>query len=285
MTEPVLGYGAALVYGLIQGVAEFLPVSSSGHLAIAHLVGLGSLPEELELPFDVLLHAATLIAILVAFAPDIWRALRCGPRVWMILSIAVVPAGLVGLFGGDLVAAAGDSWWVMGLCYLFTATLLVTAERLSAARSDQTADLAQLTPRQALIVGLLQIPALLPGVSRSGSTIAGGLFGGLGPSLAVSVSFLVGLPLIAGAAAKDALDGGFAALLASVGFGPLTLAFVAALVSGLGAIVLLKLVVGQRRLVWFAGYCVLVAIACFVCEVAIDHSEPAASVAPTEIED
>ncbi|HOT11501.1 MAG TPA: undecaprenyl-diphosphate phosphatase, partial [Polyangiaceae bacterium] len=104
---------------------------------------------------------------------------------------------------------------------------------------------------------------LLPGVSRSGSTIAGGLLGGLRPSLAVSYSFLVGLPLIAAAAAKDTLDGGFGRLLTEVGVLPISVAFVAALVSGLGSIAALKLVVGKRRLVWFGGYCALVAGVCF----------------------
>lgn len=273
MAEVVLGSGEALVYGVLQGITEFLPVSSSGHLAIAHLLGLGALPAALQLPFDVLLHAATLIAIVGAFAPDIVRALRAGPRVWGLLLIAVLPAGVCGLFGGDLVLAAGDRWWVMGCCYLFTAGVLVIAERLSMARSDHTDDLAAVRPRQVLIVGLLQVPALLPGVSRSGSTIAGGLLAGLGPALAVSVSFLVGLPLIAAAAGKDAVDGGFAALLGAVGPAPLLIAFLAALLSGLGAIALLRLVVGRRRLRWFAGYCVLVAVACFICEVAFASPE------------
>lgn len=254
----------ALVYGLIQGVTEFLPVSSSGHLAIAHLLGLGSLPKHLELPFDVLLHGATLVAIVAAFAPDIWRALRLGPRVWAMLLIAVVPTGIAGLVGKDLVEGAGDRWWVMGICYLVTAGLLVLAERRSAAMASHEEDLRALTPRQALIVGLLQVPALLPGVSRSGATIAGGLLAGLGPVLAVSVAFLVGLPLIAAAAAKDAIDGGFGALLEAVGWAPLAVGFIAAVVSGLVSIVLLKLVVKGRRLVWFAGYCATVAVACFV---------------------
>jgi undecaprenyl-diphosphatase len=274
MDPSSLSFGEAVAYGLIQGITEFLPVSSSGHLAIAHLLGLGHLPKALELPFDVLLHAATLIAILVAFAPDVLRAIRLGPRLWAILAIAVIPAGLFGLFGMDLVVAVGDAWWAMGLCYLFTAGLLFYSERRSALQADHTDDLRAITPRQALIVGLLQVPALLPGVSRSGSTIAGGLLAGLGPTLAVSTSFLVGLPLIAAAAAKDAVGGGFGRLVEAVGLWPLVAAFLASLLSGLVAIALLKLVVRGRRLVWFAGYCLVVALVCFVMQFTISPQPP-----------
>ena len=272
MAEAGLTLLEAALYGVIQGVTEFLPVSSSGHLAIAHLLGLGSLPEELELPFDVLLHAATLVAIAVAFAPDIWRAARLGPRFWAILAIAVVPTGIFGLFAADLVRAAGNSWWVMGTCYVITAVLLVVAERRNRVQADHTEDLRSVTARQALMVGLLQVPALLPGISRSGATIAGGLLAGLGPALAVSFAFLAGLPLIAAAAAKDAVDGGFTALVEVVGWGPLIVAFVAAVVSGIASIVLLKLVVRGRRLVWFAGYCLLVAVTCFVLQFTGAHA-------------
>lgn len=269
MTPTALTVWEAFAYGLIQGVTEFLPVSSSGHLRLAHQFGLGALPQELELPFDVLLHAATLIAIAVAFRREIAAALAWRPTFFTCIFISIVPAGLAGLLGKKAVQAVGESWWLLGVCYVFTAVLLTVSERISARRALADSDrpvhemLGDVTPKQALWVGLLQVLALLPGVSRSGSTIAGGLLGGLRPSLAVSYSFLVGLPLIAAAAAKDTLDGGFGRLLTEVGVLPISVAFVAALVSGLGSIAALKLVVGKRRLVWFGGYCALVAGVCF----------------------
>jgi undecaprenyl-diphosphatase len=271
MADPgVLGYGEALVYGLIQGITEFLPVSSSGHLALAHRLGLGAIPGEVELAFDVLLHAATLIAIVIAFFSEILESIRLGPRFWAILAIAVVPCGLAGLFGEAVIDAANDRYWVIGVCYLYTAGLLLLAERrsLPAAPDEPQMPLAAVTWRQAALVGLFQVPALLPGISRSGSTVAGGLLGGLQPRVAVALAFLVGLPLMAAAAAKDAIDpeAGFGRLVELVGFGPCALAFVASLGSGLGAIALLKLVVGRRRLGWFAAYCLLVGLACFVME-------------------
>ncbi|MFW5846449.1 MAG: undecaprenyl-diphosphate phosphatase [Planctomycetota bacterium] len=284
---PPLDWDEAALYGLIQGVTEFLPVSSSGHLALAHLWGLGHIPPHLALAFDVLLHAATLLAILLAFAPEVVQAVRCGPRFWGVLLIAIVPTGLVALLAEDLVDAAGDRLWVIGLCYLYTATLLLVAEwrsaRLAVNDVRRPAEhLASIGWRQALWVGLFQIAALLPGVSRSGSTIAGGLLGRMPPSVAVGFGFLVGLPLMAAAAAKDALDpeAGFAALAESVGYGPLAVAFGVSLTSGVLPILLLKLVVRRRRLNWFAGYCALLGAVCLAIAWLGGGVDPSTGIAP-----
>lgn len=264
-----LSLGEATAYGLIQGLTEFLPVSSSGHLAIAHQLHLGKLPPELELPFDVLLHAATLLAIGFAFRKEIGYAYHPRRwRLWPALAVAMLPAGLVGLTCKDWIDQAGDHFWIIGCCYLVTAFLLVSSERLAARRQAAAVPgidrIEGIGLWPALKVGLVQVLGLFPGISRSGSTIAGGLYAGLAPSLAVSFSFLVGLPLIAGAAAKDALDGNFGRLVAAVGWAPLVAGSVAALVSGLAAVELLKLLVGQRRLSWFALYCAALAVLCFV---------------------
>ena len=271
MPADAFGILEAFIYGLIQGVTEFLPVSSSGHLAIAHSLELGSLPKELELPFDVLLHAASLLAIVAAFWRELWQALIAGPRVWLVIGIAIVPAGLVGLFCGDLIDAAGEHLWLIALCYVVTAGLLFFAERRAiasaAAGESEVVDLKHIHPRQALIVGLLQVPALLPGISRSGATVAAGLLAGLSPVLAVSFAFIVGLPLITAAAGLKALDGSFGALVEAIGWLPVAVAFLTSLLSGIASIALLKLVVGRQRLRWFAAYCLLIAIACFVLSV------------------
>lgn len=260
-----LGYGLAVFYGVLQGVTEFLPVSSSGHLKFAHRLGIGELPADLELPFDVMLHAATLVAIAVAFAQEIRLAARRGLAFYLRYALAVVPAGLAGLFGKRLVVEIGASFYGIGAAYVLSAVLLALAHKRmqSGAVSAMGDALDGIQTRQAALVGGLQIFALLPGVSRSGSTIAAGLIGGLKPELAVAYSFLVGLPLIAGAAAKDALDGGFARLIDAVGVGPVAVAFAASLGSGLLSIALLKLVVGRRRLDLFAAYCGLLALAAF----------------------
>lgn len=269
LAGPPLDYGSALVYGLIQGVTEFLPVSSSGHLKLAHRLGVGAIPEHLELPFDVLLHAATLIAIAIAFRADILAALRRKIPFYVAGAISVIPAGLAGLFGSSIVEWVGERYWAIGVCYVYTALLLSFAQwygkRFEGAPppADPDAALETITLKQAALVGGFQVFALLPGVSRSGSTVAGGLLGGMGPVLSVSYSFLVGLPLIAAAAGKDAVSGGFGRLIEAVGFGPLALAFAASLFSGLGSIAALRLVVGKKGLHWFALYCLGIAVACF----------------------
>ena len=190
-----LGYLDALIYGLIQGVTEFLPVSSSGHIALAQLLGLGNIPEEHQLPFTVLLHAATLIAIGIAFRKDIIAALR--PVRWPAILIACVPTGICGLLFGDFYAGAGRYWWALAAAYIVTAGLLLFSERRSKAIAEnkELGNVESVTPKQAAVVGLLQILTPLPGISRSGATIAGGLLAGLSPQAAVSFSFLVGLPL------------------------------------------------------------------------------------------
>lgn len=261
-----LGYGLAAFYGVLQGVTEFLPVSSSGHLKLAHRLGIGQLPADLELPFDVLLHAATLIAIVIAFSREILAAARRSLRFYLRFALAVVPAGLAGLLGRDLVSAVGASFFGIGVSYLLSMVLLAIAHKRMKSEPMQSIGpaLEAIETRQSALVGGLQVFALLPGVSRSGSTIAAGLIGGLPPELAVTYSFLVGLPLIAAAAAKDALDGGFQRLISVVGVGPISVAFAAALVSGVLSIALLKLVVGRRRLDLFAGYCGLLAVFAFV---------------------
>ena len=113
------------------------------------------------------------------------------------------------------------------------------------------------------MIGFLQIPALLPGSSRSGSTVAAGLLGGLAPAAAVSMSFLAGVPLIAAAAAKDAVSGGWGALYQEVDLYLWRLGLSRALLSGYAALGALRWLVRYRRLKWFASYCVVIAVVCF----------------------
>ena len=266
-----LGYGEAALYAVVQGLTEFLPVSSSGHLRIAHLVGLGALNDDQQFSYDILLHGASLLAMVIAFRREIRFALRPERRLWTALAIAVIPTGLAGLLASPVYRAAGRSWWIIGAFYLVTATLLTVSEqrsrRLLAATTETGSataeDCAAITWRQATWVGGLQLLAPFAGVSRSGSTIAGGLWSGLRPAVAVAFSFLVGIPLIAAAAAKDLVGGGLTTLLGDVGSGPLLLGFVLCLAVSLGAIALLRLMVQTRRFWWFAIYCLILALVCF----------------------
>ncbi|TVR16253.1 MAG: undecaprenyl-diphosphate phosphatase [Planctomycetota bacterium] len=255
----------AVIFGIIQGATEFLPVSSSGHLAIAHRLGLSDLPESLEMTFDVLLHGASLIAIVIAFWPDILDAIKRGPRFWTLLAVGLVPTGLVGLMIRGVVEDFAKVILLIGIAYIYTTVLLATSQYLSRRREAAQGmidDPASLRFRHAAIVGAMQITTLFPGVSRSGTTVAAGLFAGMTPRLAVSFSFLTGLPLIAAVTVKDGVRGGYGALLEAVGFAPLALSFVVCFVVSYVCIIALKLIVAKRLLHWFAAYCGGLAVLC-----------------------
>ena len=192
----------AILLGLIQGLTEFLPISSSGHLAVAqHFVQGFSQP----VIFDIVLHLGTLLAVLIYFrrevallvrslAPDdsgtVWR------RLWIMLIVGTTPAVMVGFLLGGLVERSFEQLWVVGLGLIVTGTLLLSSRALT----REGRDLAQLDVRDALTVGLFQGAALLPGISRSGSTIVGGLMRGLSHDAAARFSFLLSIPAILGAA-------------------------------------------------------------------------------------
>ncbi|TVR41204.1 MAG: undecaprenyl-diphosphate phosphatase, partial [Planctomycetota bacterium] len=121
------------------------------------------MPEHLELTFDVLLHSASLIAILVAFRQDIMDALRRGPNFWLIIAIGVVPTGIAGLFMRDVVESASKQWALIGVAYLFTTFMLISsqiANRRQEARGETSDDPATITVKQAGFVGLMQITCL-----------------------------------------------------------------------------------------------------------------------------
>ncbi len=262
-----MSFWAAVLYGIIQGVTEFLPVSSSGHLKLAHRFGLARLDGNAEQAFDVLLHVASLLAIVVVFRRELREVPRQHPRFLLALLFGVVPAGLVGLAAGDLIQVAGESWLGLGLAYGLTAALLFVAHvRSLAGRSPAggRAELGEVTPARAVAPGLLQVLALLGGVSRSGATIAGGLMAGLRPETAVAFAFVIGLPLIGGAALKKAWDGGFGELLAATGPAVLVAAVLSCLGVSMVSIVLLKLVVRRGYLHLFAFYCGVLALLCLV---------------------
>jgi undecaprenyl-diphosphatase len=192
--------------GLIQGLTEFLPISSSGHLAVAqHFLPGFSQP---GLLFDIVLHLGTLLAVLIYFRREVAllvRSLAPGDggtvwrRLWVMLIVATIPAVIVGLLLGGLVEQSFEQLWVVGLGLIVTGTLLLSSRTVV----REGRDLAQLDFRDALTVGLFQSAALVPGISRSGSTIVGGLMRGLSHDAAARFSFLLAIPAILGAAAYN----------------------------------------------------------------------------------
>jgi len=254
-----------ILLGLVQGLTEFLPVSSDGHLAvIGHVAGVHTPGVFVE----VALHVATLGSILVVYGRRFWDlvlgVLRRDPealRYAGLLIIGMIPAGLVGVFFEDLIARAFDSLWAAGIGFLVTAAALLSTRR----RSPEGA--ARPTPGGALVIGLAQALAPLPGVSRSGMTIASGLWVGLGAVAAADFSFLMAIPLIAGAGLLEARHA--SADLALIGVVPLLVGAVVAFLSGVFAIRFLVAMLRRGRFYQFAPF--VIAIGLFTLAYALWH--------------
>jgi undecaprenyl-diphosphatase len=273
----------ALVLGLLQGLTEFLPVSSSGHLeGVPYLLGWDSG----SLAFNVMVHAGTLVAVVWYFRVDLLELLRgalgigevtatARRRAWImiaLLAIASVPAAAAGLLFSDVFEAAFASPRAVALFLYLTALLLWLAERIRSRRlagrpdvadasdgeDDLGRDVTTLRARDAVAMGAAQALAIFPGISRSGATIATGMALGLSRTAAARFSFLMAVPVILGATALTAGDLGTPEP-GALPFGPLevTVGVVAATLSGYWAIHTLLQVVQRRDLLGFARYVVV----------------------------
>ena len=192
----------AILLGLIQGLTEFLPVSSSGHLILApHLLGL----EDQGLAMDAFLHLATVLAIIIYFRKDLSKLLisllankKDDPYrslAWSIIA-ASFPAGLAGLFLGDWIESNLRSSTFVAGNLMFWSIIFLVADRISTKKEAETDELIHLGWRKILFIGFAQAIALLPGTSRSGITITAGLFSRLSQPAAARFSFLLGTPII-----------------------------------------------------------------------------------------
>jgi undecaprenyl-diphosphatase len=255
----------AIILGLIQGLTEFLPVSSSGHLAIGKaLFGI----ETADLSFEVAVHAATVLATIVVFWKDIVKLLQglfkfqmnAETRYILLILLSMVPVFIVGMFFKDSVEALfGSGLLVVGFALLVTAMLLFLSETLAARRGGEG---GKVTWKSALWMGVAQAVAVVPGLSRSGSTIATGLLCGVKKEEVTRFSFLMVLIPILGEAFLDVVGGDFGQ--SSVEMLPLLLGFAAAFVSGLFACKFMIAIVKKAKLRWFALYCALVGLACIL---------------------
>ncbi len=259
----------SMLLGLVQGLTEFLPVSSSGHLAIGKAL-LGVEPSG-DLVFEVTVHAATVLATIVVFRKEIWKLL-CGLFKWKYndetdyiakLCLSMVPVFVVGMFFKDKVEAAFSSMRVVGLSLLATAILLTLSDwlsgRVAAARKEARNGISFW---QALVVGVGQACAVLPGLSRSGTTISTGLLCGVKREKMAQFSFLMVLVPILGETFLDLVGGEMSA--STVGTLPLLIGFVAAFVSGLFACKVMIALVRKAQLKWFGLYCALVGLAVLI---------------------
>lgn len=256
----------ALVLGLLQGLTEYLPVSSSGHLTIgSYLFGLNG---EDNLAFTVVVHVATVLSTLVVLWKEIDWILKGlfkfkmndETKYFINILISMIPVGIVGVFFKDQVEEVfGSGLLIVGCMLLVTAALLVFSYY---ARPRQRENIS---PLHAFIIGLAQAIAVLPGLSRSGSTIATGLLLGNKKEKLAQFSFLMVIPPILGEALLDVVKG----LKGEEAFGgidalPLIVGFVAAFVSGCVACKWMINIVKKGKLVWFGVYCAIAGAATIV---------------------
>jgi len=260
----------AIILGIIQGLTEFLPVSSSGHLVIAQ----GFLPgfQQQGVLFDVMLHIGTLLAvvfflwqeivdILKALAPRTQAAVAHGHndnisvrrRIALYIIIGTIVTGTIGILCKDVIHHLFESVEIAGAMLLVTGILLFAAERMPHATRTEK----EMTAVDALVIGLAQACALMPGISRSGATIAFGLFRHIDGETAARFSFLLSIPAILGA---TVLEIGYVQTVSLheilvYGVGMLTAAVV-----GFGALRLLFIIIKKRELRFFAYYCWCVGI-------------------------
>ncbi len=266
-----MALGLILLLAVLQGVTEFLPVSSSGHLRLMQAVFGISDPQTLV---DVMLHLGTLVAVILVYRREVARILKSlvrsaghlrsaghrgllqkepETRLALLLLLGTVPAALVGLSLGATMERALTAPHLVGLFLLLNGTVLFVAGRSRAAQGERPGRrLHELTPRDALIIGVAQSFALLRGISRSGSTISVALLCGVEREDAARFSFLLSIPAILGAATLELrhLERGEGAALSALVLGAL-----AAAVVGWLALKALLQVVRRGRLAGFAWYC------------------------------
>ena len=259
----------ALVLGIIQGLTEYLPVSSSGHLAIGqHLFGLQN--GEDNLAFTVLLHVATVLSTCVILWKEIvwlfkdlfqfkWNE---GTRYTLNILISMIPVAIVGLFFKDTVEEVfGSGLRIVGICLLVTAALLAFSYYAKPRQREN------LSPWHAFVIGIAQALAVLPGLSRSGSTIATGLLLGNKKERLAQFSFLMVIPPILGEAILDVKDMAEVGISASFGgISPLSIivGFLSAFVVGCLACKWMIGIVKRGKLIWFALYCAIVGAAVII---------------------
>jgi undecaprenyl-diphosphatase len=256
----------SIILGIIQGLTEFLPISSSAHLVITPYLLNWKIPAQDGFIFDVLVQLGTLFAVIIYFRKDLYHIIlsvldgliRRRPfaepasRLGWLLVLATIPAILAGLLFKDWVERAFASPLAAGLFLLGTAALLVIAEWLG----KRQRKMDSLTWLDALIVGLFQVVSLLPGISRSGSTISGGMLRNLDRLSAARFSFLMSVPVMIGAGVLAGVH-----LVQSANFGgqviPLATGFIAAAIVGYLAIRWLLSFLTKRPLYIFAIYCLV----------------------------
>lgn len=268
----------ALILGIVQGLTEYLPVSSSGHLTIGNV--LFGIDGEANLQFNIVVHVATVLSTIVILWKEIvwlfqdlfkfkWNE---GTKYTLNIVVSMIPVGIVGFCFKDKVeaifnpetsqAAFGNSLFIVGCCLMLTALLLAFSYFAKPRQREN------ISPWHAFVIGLAQAVAVLPGLSRSGSTIATGLMLGNKKEKMAQFSFLMVIPPILGEAlldAKDLISPDAAAIAttntaAAISPFALIIGFIAAFICGCLACKWMINIVKKGKLIWFAIYCALVSV-------------------------
>ena len=262
-----MGYLEAVILGLVQGLAEFLPISSSGHLAL--LQNIFGVKGDQVLFFTVLLHVGTLVSVFIIYWRDICeliaelvltikdlctgKGLRLDERpvrkLGVMIIVATIPTALIGLLFNDIFNGLYLSLLAIGIGFLITGVLMFLAERIGSAHKG----IEKMNFRNAVFIGVLQGIAIYPGISRSGSTLVGGLTTGLERTFAVKFAFLISIPSILGSVVlelPDAIKEGIDPQL----IGPILAGMAVAAVSGFIAIKTMIQIVSKKKLSYFSYY-------------------------------
>jgi len=258
----------AAILGIVQGLTEFLPVSSSGHLELGKaILGDDSIPSE-SLMFTVVLHAATALSTIVVFRKDILEIFQGLFRFkWneetqfsLKIILSMIPAALVGVyFEDELESLFSGNILLVGFMLIITALLLWLADRAKFTGKP-------VSYRNAFVIGVSQAIAILPGISRSGATISTSVLLGNDKSKAARFSFLMVVPLILGKIAKDILSGDLAESTTETSI--LAIGFIAAFISGIVACTWMITLVKKSKLSYFAIYCFIVGIIAIIIDYA-----------------
>lgn len=262
-----MSYLESIILGLVQGLAEFLPISSSGHLALLqHFFGIQG---DKVLMFTVMLHIGTLVSVFIMYWSDIWalikelfitiadlctgKGLRLSERpmrkLGLMIIVATIPTGLMGLCFNSFFESLNTNLLFIGVGFIITGLLLYFSEKIGKNRND----IEGMNFRNGIFIGILQGIAICPGISRSGSTMVGGLFTGLTREFAVRFAFLISIPSILGAAVVELPDAMHATTDASL-IGPMVVGVIVAAICGILAIKAMIKVVVDRKLKYFAYY-------------------------------
>lgn len=268
----------ALILGIVQGLTEFLPVSSSGHLMIAKVM-LG-VDGEGFLDFTVTVHFATVLSTIIVFRKEIWNLVaglfrfRYNDETDYVFKIVVsmIPIAVVGLFFKDKVEALfGDGLFIVGIFLIITAVLLFLSDKAGTFLS-RSSGLDQDKPQarngisywQAFVVGIGQALAVAPGLSRSGTTISTGLLCGVKREAMAQFSFLMVLVPIIGEQTLGIIDSLSSGAVPSLGIVPLLVGFIGAFIAGLFSCKVMIALVKKAKLIWFALYCLVAALLIFI---------------------